>query len=472
MRKLFLLGMVLIAISGFMGCETDPDSNPDGPQTPTGWTKGLTNLTVTTGSFAGEIDYTFSATDPAADSYTIYWLEGSKNSANDIINGDAAKGGNKIVNPGTGTIADLDPGKTYSIVVAAEKSTLEPAYSAVKTAAAKTGTVIDPAVVTLKIPDLPESATIIGASLLNGSVPVAAGMNNGGVFELYVYTGNNPIPIDFTQPWTTTGDYSIALSNSMTGAGDNYMYTDGGLAPVLYTFSLGVNTITWDKFALLGGGGDDNITLTVTDIPAEITITSGLLFIDLMAASPFPVSVTANANGTFTFENIDLDEYYVVLSTEAMGQGTRYVYMSGPMPVTYDFSSGSGSIAWASFFVDPTSVGSGGEDTITLTVENIPGGIVILMAVLLEDELSADADFSIVAMNLNGTFTFENVTLGEYNILLLTGTDPTSPMYMYSQELYMGMKMPVRFDFSDENEVTLDWDDFIDPSTLGDIIGL
>ena len=81
--------------------------------------KGITDLEINQGTGPGELTYSFSATDPAAESYTLYFLEGENNTAEEIISG----GDTKQVEPASadspGTITGLNSSTTYSIVVVA-----------------------------------------------------------------------------------------------------------------------------------------------------------------------------------------------------------------------------------------------------------------------------------------------------------------------------------------------------------------
>ena len=77
------------------------------------------SLLVETGTEAGEIDYSFDATDPAADTYTLYYIEGDVNNAASIIATGTSVNTNGEL---SGTISGLENDTTYSFVVKAEKT--------------------------------------------------------------------------------------------------------------------------------------------------------------------------------------------------------------------------------------------------------------------------------------------------------------------------------------------------------------
>ncbi|MDR0473915.1 MAG: hypothetical protein LBH43_09640 [Treponema sp.] len=129
MKKNFLWGTVvfpLLLMVSFTGCPVDKNSGADQV-----WIKGMTDLSVAMGDHAGEIKYSFSATEPAADSYTLYYVQGERDAA-DIMAGSSID----ITPDLTGTIPGLEGGKTYSVVVVAKKTGLPDSVSKVKQAAA------------------------------------------------------------------------------------------------------------------------------------------------------------------------------------------------------------------------------------------------------------------------------------------------------------------------------------------------
>ncbi|MDR3019385.1 MAG: hypothetical protein LBU66_00605 [Treponema sp.] len=134
MKKTSILAVIALVLAFFMtGCEDgSPKDNSSGP---TKWTKGLDDLAVDAANDYGVLEYTFSATDPKAASYTLYYIEGDEADRAKII----ADGQNKTVQPAAaaspGTITGLDNGKTYSIVVVAKYGKLADTYSEVQKAA-------------------------------------------------------------------------------------------------------------------------------------------------------------------------------------------------------------------------------------------------------------------------------------------------------------------------------------------------
>ncbi|MDR0291081.1 MAG: hypothetical protein LBI06_09115, partial [Treponema sp.] len=74
MKKLLLWGMLAFASLAFIACPPDgTDETPDGPRTPSGWAKGLTDFDIQTGGNPGEVKYSFTATDPAATTYNLHY---------------------------------------------------------------------------------------------------------------------------------------------------------------------------------------------------------------------------------------------------------------------------------------------------------------------------------------------------------------------------------------------------------------
>ena len=115
MKKIAIHGIIVLLLAGvFAGC-----SNSPGPELGNTWQKGLTDLVVNKGDNSGEITYSFSVTDPAADVYTLYYIEGANSNAAQII----ANGTSMPANAGSpGTITGLKNGTIYSIVVVAKKA--------------------------------------------------------------------------------------------------------------------------------------------------------------------------------------------------------------------------------------------------------------------------------------------------------------------------------------------------------------
>ena len=87
------------------------------------WDKGLEDLQVSQSGNPGEINYIFNETDPPAETYTLYYAEGS-NFANTQALINAAGSAGTIANTKaeeTGTITGLKNDTTYSVVVLAQK---------------------------------------------------------------------------------------------------------------------------------------------------------------------------------------------------------------------------------------------------------------------------------------------------------------------------------------------------------------
>jgi hypothetical protein len=93
------------------------------------YTNFYTSPTLTLEEDDTQLTYTWTASNPAADSYDVYWKAGSGLSAADV------KTGTKITGAVSGgTITDLTSGTAYSVVVTANKTGLTSIDSEVKTA--------------------------------------------------------------------------------------------------------------------------------------------------------------------------------------------------------------------------------------------------------------------------------------------------------------------------------------------------
>jgi hypothetical protein len=92
------------------------------------WIKGITDLNVESGDNDGEIKYSFSATEPTADSYTLYYVTGEKTI--DLTRKGQSIG---ITSALTGKISGLI-GETYSVAIVAVKAGLPDVDSGVKRA--------------------------------------------------------------------------------------------------------------------------------------------------------------------------------------------------------------------------------------------------------------------------------------------------------------------------------------------------
>ncbi|MDR0486688.1 MAG: hypothetical protein LBG91_00410, partial [Treponema sp.] len=197
MKKTYLWGALALVMVTLLGCPTGDDGTPDpisadGPVTPAGWTKGLEDFVIRAGDVPGTVKYKFSATEPAADTYTLHYTEGSKDKAADIKVADKTKSVSPSADFQTIT---LDPGKAYSVVVVAKSGSLDDAISAVKKVTTKTA---DTTAVPFKLTvsgSIPND--IVGAAVrenlsANGAVLAVAMKDEDGVFEFYTPTATNP----------------------------------------------------------------------------------------------------------------------------------------------------------------------------------------------------------------------------------------------------------------------------------------
>jgi len=230
----------------------ESEMQPGDPTTPTGWTKGLTDFEVQTGDNAGEIKYKFSVTDPAAETYTLYYTPTTINSATAIIfigqkiDVPAPPGDNFIV------LNKLIANTTYSLVVEAKKGNLDPAMSHVKQIKAKENL----PQLELTVTAIPSGTTILAATLFDDTLlttpqgqrpnPLAVGLNLSGTCKFAAYDPNSPTQMGGT--WTQTGQYYIVLATNMNGNPPNYIYTAGGEQPVKYNFTQSTASISFNQF--------------------------------------------------------------------------------------------------------------------------------------------------------------------------------------------------------------------------------
>lgn len=242
-----LLCMALCAALIFMGCPADDEGEV--------WAKEITDLVVSAGTRYGEINYRFTATEPAADSYELYYIKGAKSEADEITAGP------KITPQFSGAISGLEAGETYSVVVIAQKSGFEDAISEVKQAKAMES-------FTLTITGVPsplEEGKIIGASLMNilaPTVPVAIGIDMlmSGTFTFYqMAPPDSPLPVDLTKPFNKAGTYLLALVEAdladyqeLADLTDYqkitvYIYTGGAQLPKPVTFPT-ADSLAWADF--------------------------------------------------------------------------------------------------------------------------------------------------------------------------------------------------------------------------------
>jgi len=288
MKKIFVLGLAALFMLVIIGCGDDGilKNEPDGPITSGDW-KGLTNCVIETGDNPGEIKYKFSATDPAADSYTLYYMKGSISSAAVIMatgkqfgNSEPAAGGMKAVDPGDNfeKLSGLTAGTAYSVVIEALKGANDYSRSGVKYVTSKE----KPQPFKLTIPDI-DKATLPytwGASLLDPddtttSVAIGVPDGTGKTFYFYHPKEGKP-PVDTDRPFTTPGNYplAVALTDPITYEPEAiYMYKEN------VTYGAGNTSITvnWSDFPKPTA---DNTVITVTGCPSNVTtllVTDGVV---------------------------------------------------------------------------------------------------------------------------------------------------------------------------------------------------
>ena len=285
MKKMFIGGAVALIMLGLMGCEEAKDAiigdKPDVPVMSPGFTKGLTNFDVQTGDQAGEIKYKFSATDPASDSYTLYYMKGTINKAATIIasgkqfnENEPKVGGYTIVTAGGPTsLSDFTPGEVYSVVVEALNGDDYARSAVIPSVKAKS----DQFELFVNNLDKAADGKIWGASLLSSSdsqTPIAIGIQINKAFVFYHPKEGNP-PIDIEKPFTTPGTYAlaIALTNSTTYQPEKiYMSNEN----ITYSASITSITVNWEDFTEMGGGPTEPVetstVITINNKPSNAGI--------------------------------------------------------------------------------------------------------------------------------------------------------------------------------------------------------
>jgi len=366
MKKMIMGIAAVFAIFCLMGCPTEDDgsgSKQDGPRLPSGWT-GL-DLSIVTGTNLGEIEYGFTPTDPAAASYTVWYIIGSKNKAEEI---EAVFGAIPIQHTTAvqnQPISNLLPGMVYSIVVVAVKGG-EKGYSAVRSARAR-ALPQSTSGFTMTVTGLPAATggRIYGASLLDSDdqTPVAVAMGNNGKFDFY-HSQEGTIPIDITRPFVIPGTYILVIALTNPLAPNNpeavYYYTkDNGT--VTYS-DLNKNfTFVWSDFS------DNAFVLTVSGTIPDVIV--GAAVRENLLPTGTVLAVAIKAGGTFNFYVPDFTiptmpiptktpwegdgSYPLVLSTIT---GQQYLYTAGKeltdqtaIATTFDFTGKNGTANWSDF---------------------------------------------------------------------------------------------------------------------------
>jgi len=271
MKKIIMGIAAVFAMFCLIGCPTENDdsgSKQDGPKLPGGWT-GL-DLVVVTGTNPGEIEYGFTATDPVADSYTVWYIAGTKTKAEEIVGVLGALPIQHATAVENQKISNLIPGIVYSFVVVAVKDN-DRGYSAVRSAKAKSASTSGFSLTVTGLP--PPTAGIYGATLMNPAdqTVLAVGTQVNGVFVFYHPLASFPDP---TKPYTTAGTYALAialtdLSTTPITILEIYIYKE------LITYSAtktGV-TVLWSDFSPQGGQqSDESTVITINNKPVEAGI--------------------------------------------------------------------------------------------------------------------------------------------------------------------------------------------------------
>ena len=127
MKKIFLLGIVLIAAAlVFFGCKDVADLVAEYvPSSVNSWMEVMKEIDLTSGD--NGFSYTFAATSPPAEKYTLYYCEGIQENSNNIILNGAPAEVNRSLRKGS--IHNLKKETTYSVIVVAEYKNLEASIS-------------------------------------------------------------------------------------------------------------------------------------------------------------------------------------------------------------------------------------------------------------------------------------------------------------------------------------------------------
>jgi len=328
----------------------------------------------------------------------------------------------------------------------------------------------DTEMLSLTVTGIPANAGIVAATLFDdslltgGRTPLAVGINVGGVFGFVEYVPTSPSKMG--DPWIMTGSYYVVLADSIDETkAKSYVYTNGGTAPVKYTFNntRDTHSIAWDLFKLnpdSSNQSDSQLVLTVTGITGATIVAASLL-----DDSWNPVAAGTNVGGVFNFldypamEDVftTLGSYNIILATNITGAGDNYVYTAGgAAPATYTFNTTTATIAWDQF---AKQGGEASDDQLQLTVTGIPTGTTIAVATLMNG--STPVAFG---MNDSGVFNFMTTdqtasftTKGSYYIYLAEKASQSDPGIMYYYKA--SGTTPAEYLFN-TTTATIAWDQF------------
>jgi len=279
MKKRMLLGLAALVMFALIGMSCDEGvkniiigEKPDEPITSGSWTKGLNDFDVQTGDNPGEIKYKFTATDPAADSYTLYIGPGGLNKGDAII----LLNNKKSVIPQSNftTLDGFTAGTSFSVIIEAKKDgTTDYARSGVKQVTAKE----NPSQFKLTVNNIPNAATgkTWGASLLapgDSSTPVAIGMQDSSKAFVFYHPNATATYPDFTKPFTTSGTYALAIASAdLATQQPEEIYTYKGT--ITYSTNITSIPVNWSDFSKMGGEPSVNSTvITIDNKPANVNL--------------------------------------------------------------------------------------------------------------------------------------------------------------------------------------------------------
>jgi len=278
MKKCILLGGVALIILALAGCNDEIKDaiigeKPDLPVMTLGFTKGLTDFEVQTGDQAGEIKYKFTATDPEATSYTLYYGTAGINKGDLIIDQNKTM----PVTPQNDftALSGFVQGRSYSVVVVAKKGDDYARSAVIPSVQAKSDQL---ELIVDKIPNAAKGK-IWGASLMAPSaptIPVAIGMQDNSKAFIFYYpmvSGRYP---DFNKPFKETGAYMLAIASAdLITQQEEEIYMYNG-STITYSTTNTSITVDWDDFTVMGGGPIEpvatNTVITINNKPSNVNI--------------------------------------------------------------------------------------------------------------------------------------------------------------------------------------------------------
>ena len=209
-------------------------------------------LTLTAGN--EQFSYSFRPSVPAADSYTLFWIQGGASGS--VTLDELKTNGTKVTVTGNSVITGLTNGQTYSAVLLIEKQYYDDVYSNIDTAAPNDSITNPPALTNFALPEEDIEEEYDGkskAALVD--ITWKDGEDDTAVITIEFFDGE-----DYTDTPTDAGEYLIVISTDET---DNFAEADR-----LYT---GINLII--KPAKLTGEVSEILFAEVGDTLAHVFLT-------------------------------------------------------------------------------------------------------------------------------------------------------------------------------------------------------